>query len=289
MNKITLGILFGIISITGVLIFSFISKEKYTGMERSLYSIQKTWELPEILNEVSGIAWLGDQRVALIQDEDGIIFIYDLSSSRIEDRIEFAGPGDYEGIAVVGDTAYIIRSDGSIFRVENFQTRSPIITKFDTYLNSDQNVEGICLDTSRNRLLLAIKDEESDRKDYKGIYEFSLENHKLEHKPVFELDMNDKLLAGSNSKPSKRFRPSEIAVHPINGDIHILDAKDPRMLVLDNSFNIKNVYILNEDDFNQPEGLSIHPDGNILISNEAGDQPANIHKVIFQKISQIHE
>jgi uncharacterized protein YjiK len=81
-------------------------------------SITNKWDLPGELKEVSGIAYLDQDRFACIQDEDGIIFIYNRAEGKVEKRIEFAGPGDYEGITVNGNTAYIVRADGRLYKVD---------------------------------------------------------------------------------------------------------------------------------------------------------------------------
>ena len=72
--------------------------------------VVKKWELPDILYEVSGIAYMGDQKIAAVQDEKGIIFVYNLSTSSIEKEILFGEDGDYEGIALAGSTAYVLKS-----------------------------------------------------------------------------------------------------------------------------------------------------------------------------------
>jgi uncharacterized protein YjiK len=280
MNKSTLWILLGIFVLAGGLIFSFDRKGTFSGKEDSQYKIQSKWELPAILEEVSGIEWLEDNKIAMVQDEDGIIFIYNLATSKIEKKVEFAGPGDYEGITVNGSTAYVVRSDGTIFEISNYQNKQPKTVKFDTFLTEAQNVEGLCFDKAYNRLMLAIKDK--DREGYKGVYAFSLSNEKLAKSPIFELDMNDKLIANSTKKLSKRFRPSEIEIHPETGKIYLLDAKNPRMLVMNQKGKFEKVYKLNEDEFNQPEGITFKPDGSLYISNEAGRDPANILEVEFK-------
>lgn len=128
MRRNVLWIILGVLVIAGGLIFSFDSKEKFSNSEDYSYSIVAKWELPDILEEVSGIEWIGDGKIACIQDEDGIIFIYNLYSHKIETEIKFADPGDYEGIAIDDKTAYVLRSDGSIFKIQQFQSSKPITT-----------------------------------------------------------------------------------------------------------------------------------------------------------------
>ena len=78
---------------------------------------------------------------------------------------------------------------------------------------------------------------------------------------------------------SKKFRPSEIEIHPETGEIYLLDAKDPRLLIMDAGGKFKSVYALGKDEFNQPEGLTFKPEGSLYISNEAGSDPANILEI----------
>ena len=283
MNKSALWIILGVFIFAGGLIFSFERRGILSEKKEYSYKIESKWELPNILDEVSGIEWLDENRIACVQDEDGVIFIYNLKTSEIEKEIDFAGSGDYEGLTVNNNTAYVVRSDGTIFEISSFQGAQPKILKFDTYLTEAQNVEGLCLDKKNNRLLLAIKDKESDRDDYKGVYAFSLNNKKLAKTPIFKLDMKDKLLENSGNKLSKRLRPSEIEIHPNSGKIYLLDAKDPKLLIIDNQGKIETIHVLDEDEFNQPEGLTFTPSGSLYISNEAGSDPANILEVVLKK------
>ena len=83
------------------------------------YRILQKWKLPDILEEVSAIAWIEKDRVACVQDEEGSIFIYNLKTSQLEEEIPFGKEGDYEGIATIKGDAYVLRSDGVIFKIRN--------------------------------------------------------------------------------------------------------------------------------------------------------------------------
>lgn len=279
MNKSALLIILGIFVFAGGLIFSFDRKENFSQNKDYSYNIQSKWELPDILDEVSGIEWIGENRIACVQDEDGIIFIYNLETREIEQEIDFAGSGDYEGLAINENIAYVVRSDGTIFEILNFRGNNPKTQKFETFLTEAQNVEGLCLDRSNNRLMLTIKDKERESDDYKGVYAFNLQNKELAKKPVFKLDMKDKLLEKSGKKLSRKFRTSEIEIHPKTGEIYFLDAKIPKLVITDKLGKFKRIYALDKDEFNQPEGLTFNPDGSLYISNEAGSGPGNIIEV----------
>ena len=76
--------------------------------------------LPNVLLEISGLSWIGNDQLACIQDEDGVIFIYDLRKEAIADQYEFGEDGDYEGIEIIGDDAWVLKSNGNLYRVSYF-------------------------------------------------------------------------------------------------------------------------------------------------------------------------
>ena len=276
MQKAAFLIVLGVLTVIGFLVFGFESKTSTGGvMDSDSVKVDKKWELPKILNEVSGIAYMGNKKVACIQDEDGIIFIYNLETSSIEKEIEFAGGGDYEGITLVGNTAYILRSDGTIFEVADFNDLSPKISKFSTSLKGKLNFEGLTYDKKNNRLLIALKEKSGD--EFKPVYAFDLKSKIWEKEPVYKIEFKDPVFGILNQKIShKILRPSEIAVHPSSGKIYILEGIDPKLLILDASGKPVEIHLLNNKDFPQAEGLTFGDAGEIYISNEANRGPANI-------------
>jgi uncharacterized protein YjiK len=246
-------------------------------------NIADKWDLPEILNEISGIAYMSDQRIAAVQDELGKIFIYNTQQHKIEKEILFGPSGDYEGIALVGTTAYILRSDGTLFEVHEFNSaKNPEVKQHNTHLTAEHDVEGLCYDAKGKRLLLAIKSSETHTKDYKGIYAFDLASKKLASDPVYKIDLTNKAF-GKNKKKKSGTNPSGIAIHPTTQDIYITSASGPKLLVLDyNSGNIKYVYELDDSEFQQPEGITFSNKGELFISNEGGKGAGNILKIIIK-------
>ncbi|RYZ51565.1 MAG: hypothetical protein EOP49_11410, partial [Sphingobacteriales bacterium] len=141
-------------------------------------AVEQQWDLPDILEEVSAIAYLGAGEFACVQDERGIVYVYSTTAGKILHEIPFGPSGDYEGLAVAGQTAYVLRADGQIFEVKNFDSGKPSTTTHKTSLTAKQDTEGMCYDASNNRLLIAIKGAEPGSTDYKGIYSFSLADKK---------------------------------------------------------------------------------------------------------------
>ena len=242
-------------------------------------SILQKWEMPASLNEISGIARIDGVRFACVQDEQGKIFIYNTADSKIEKEISFGDVGDYEGIAVVGTTAYVMRADGKLFEVSAFNSDKPSAKQHSTHLTAKQDVESLCYDPKNNRLLLAIKGKETDSKDYKGIYAFDLSSKKLSVAPVYKVDLTEG--TAEDNKGKNKIQPSDIAVHPVTGDLYILDGPDSRLLVMGQDGATKQLYQLNTKDFAQPEGIDFAPEGDLFISNEANKGSGNILKVLI--------
>ena len=242
--------------------------------------VRNKWQMPPELLEISGLSYIDAARFACVQDELGKIFIYNIRTSVIEKEIPFAAPGDYEGLAVVGESAWVLRADGTLFEVANFNSK-PEVKKINTHLTAQQNAEGLCYDKNNNRLLVAIKDEEPGNPDYKGIYSFDLGDRKMPEAPVFKIDMKDKIFlhAGKTRKKDQVIKPSAIAIHPATGDIYVTDGPKAKLLVMNKSGRVEKLYQLNNRDFGQPEGITFSPGGELFISNEGSKSPGSIVSV----------
>jgi len=233
------------------------------------YTISQRWELPSHLVEISGIDWLEDDKIVAVQDEEGIIFIYNLNDKKIEEKIEFGGPGDYEGIAVNTKDAYVLRSDGVIFEVTDFRDAERTVTSYKTFFTAEQDMESLEWDPDGNRLLIVPKAFDQNSDQYKGIYAFSLHTKEMQPDPIYKIYMADKILKRfRKNELNKTFRPSDMAINPTNGDIYFLEGTNPKLLIMDADGKLKNAYGLDKRLFRQPEGITFSPDGILYISSE---------------------
>ena len=240
MYKAAILIVVGILSIAGVVYFSFEAHDPFGPQPGAqMLNVTKKWDMPNELDEISGIAWMGEDRIAAIQDEQGIIFVYNLKSSKVQKKVKFAGKGDFEGVALVKDDAYVLRSDGVIFEVQNFMNFSGNAIKHKTPLAGKFNFEGICYDKEHNRLLLSIKDEDGEK--FKPIFSFDLAYKVLKKDPVYKIYFNDSIFSvlKHKAKPSI-IRPSEIGINPANKNIYILEGHNPKLLILSPRENRKS-------------------------------------------------
>ena len=250
------------------------------GSGNAAITIVKKWDMPKDLAEISGISYIDGQRFACVQDELGKIFIYNATTSSVEKEISFGAPGDYEELAVVGETIWVLRADGKLFEVSNMNATKPSVKEYSTQLTTKQDPEGLCYDKKNNKLLIAIKGAEPGTENYKGIYAFDLNSKKMDQQPVFKIDLQNKVFgSGSDKKKRNTINPSGISIHPVSGDIYIIDGRNPQLLIIDAGGNIKKLYTLNSKEFAQPEGITFNSAGDLFIANEGTKQPGNIVQV----------
>ena len=256
--------------------------------------------LPNDLIEISGLCWMEENKIACIQDEDGVIFILNLADKEIERKIEFEDDGDYEGIELVGDDAWILKSNGNLYRVKNWlDDKERSTKKYETKLSKKNDCEGLGYDFEHNSLLIACKgfphlDEDEEGHSLKAIYHFDLKEKELDKKPVYTIDLEqvkyykkyntmttwgvEILSLIDESKGDVSFQPSGIAVHPKTGNIYVSGAVGDLIIVLHPSGEILAMIALDTSKFRQPEGICFDPEGNLYISNEGNDSRANLMK-----------
>lgn len=237
--------------------------------------ILERFKLPKKLKEVSGIDYLSNGKFACIQDEKGVVFIFNSAEGKLERKIPFSGAGDFEGITVVGQTIYVIRADGILFTIENMNDSKPVVKKYKTGLTIKNNIESLCYEKAGNRLLMVGKDKEADRQDQKKIYSFDIQTKKLNSTPAFVIDLNNKLIRSGKRK----LRPSDMGIHPVSSDLYIIDGPAEKLLILDSGGAVKNVYALDSKQIPQPEGISFEENGDVYISTEGDKRSGAILKV----------
>ena len=261
-------------------------------------------KLPSPLREISGLGHISDERFAAIQDEKGKIFVINYRTGKIEQEIYFADDGDYEGITLVKNDAWVLKSKGDLYRVKDFQDdKERKVKKYETDLSKINDLEGLCYDAVNKRLLLATKGhpyiDSKGGEHSKGIYAFDLSEKKLSSKPVYIIDLEEikyyrkyntmtrlgiDLMANlDSSKGDVTFQPSDLAIHPVTGYIYVIGAVGDLLIVLHPSGEILAMLDLDDKLFHQPEGICFGPNAELYISNEAGEKAATILKFSMQK------
>jgi hypothetical protein len=238
----------------------------------------KITQLPVALREVSDITSVNNSTIACIQDEKGILFIFDTRNSKVISRDSFFVDGDYEGLAKVKNDIYVLRSDGVILEIKNALKGSFSVQTYATNIPATNN-EGLCYDEKKHQLLIASKSRSTnvqDARDKRLIYAFDLETKKLLEEPLMELDLaairtfvGEKYNMMDTIARAIRIRPSAIAIHPINHKLYVLTATG-FILCIYNQGTLEDVIRLNPVVFNKAEGITFMRNGDMIISNEAG-------------------
>lgn len=242
--------------------------ENQTSSGQQNYNIKSPdaiWELPSALKEISGMNVLNDSVMLCQEDENGKLYLYNLSSKEIDKTIPFSNPQDYEDLAVVGADVYLIQSNGNIVQVTSYQ-QTPVLKKHKTALSRKNDTEGLCYDRISNSLLIACKDDQSISefsKQPKAIYTFKIDGNVLSDKPLLVFEEKD-------------FKPSAIAVHPFTENIFVLSVSKRKLLEVNRQGVVLQRYELKGDLFKQPEGLTFSANADLYISNEGAGGKGNI-------------
>jgi len=263
---------------------------KYNSVGYDLSDPDKIDVLPGILHEISGITDIDISTIACIQDENGILVIYDLSKNIIRKYFVFHGDGDYEGIARAGNKIFVLRSDGVLYEIPKYDSAGYTDISYKTKIPAHDN-EGLCYDKKNNMLLIGPKSNIDEKSKYKrAIYGFSLETKKLLDKPVIKFDLeaikeyalNHKLNLPvtynkeKKSEPGIELRTSAIGIHPLTNKLFLISGIEQILYVFDLNGTLDYMEKLDPKLFNQPEGITFLNNGDMLISNEGGQGNATL-------------
>jgi len=250
----------------------------------NLTAPDKIYNLPPSLQEISGITEVDASSVACVQDEHGIVFIYDLNRNSITKHISFGSEGDYEGVARVNKTLYILRSDEVLAEIADFTSTESPKKAYDTGIPG-KDAEGLCYDPKNNRLLIAPKEISSDNPSTQAtrhIYGFNLASKTLIKGTVMDFDIKKieefavrnnikvpmKGKKGEEKEPDISMKISAIGIHPITYKLYAISGPERLLFVFNMNGTIDSIERLDKDLFAQPEGITFMTNGDMLISNE---------------------
>ncbi len=257
-------------------------------------------QLPDTLREVSGLTQMDSSSIACIQDENGLIFIYDLRVREITKTYAFGLDGDYEGIARIGDTLFVLRSDGNLFRISAFGTEAFRTEELMTGIPAHNN-EGLCYDPVGKQLLIASKSKAgkgSQFKDKRLIFGFNTVTNRLDDEPFMTIDLDDlrqyaisqgiRLPEKKNrkkvtAKPVVKLKTSAICFHPVTGNLYLLSAAEHLLCIFRPDGSLLEMTMLDPVLFNKPEGITFLPNGEMLITNEGQEGKPTLVRFRYEK------
>ena len=220
------------------------------------------YDLPDKLKEISGLSYYKKNQLVCVNDEQGKIFIYDLNEKKIVDKIPFGKDGDYEGVEVVDDEVFVLKSDG---KLKGFKIGEAFEREIDCSEPEVLEYEGLGYDPKSKYLLLVAKERKKDVDDKKMIYAYDFDRKVLfKHIAIPEEQVKDEA-------NGKNFKPSGIAVHPQTGQTFIIASSGKKLLILSEKGQKEALISLNPKVFEQPEGICFSLDGQLFISSEGKD------------------
>ena len=239
----------------------------------------KKYSMPDNLQEISGISFnKGDNTfVYAQQDEDGRLFKLPLGT-KDETKTRFAEKGDYEDVTIINDWVILLKSNGDLFSFPLSEAKNTETTNVKTNIGliPKGEYEGMFADEESGQVYILCKNCKEDKgSKLTSGYILTFQNDgTLKSKGSFKVD------AGNLDK----LRPSALAIHPLTKEWYIVSSANKALVILDAKWQFKNIYHLNSNTFNQPEGIAFDKNGNLYISNEGSEtQVGNILRFDYKK------
>ncbi len=241
-----------------------------------------TLKLNSVLTEISGLGYdASTQNLLAVNDEQGMLYELRSEDGEIVGDHEFRGSGDYEGVEIVDEIAYVLKSDGKIYRVDGYAT-----VEIETPLSAKNDVEGLGYDNVSDQLLLACKSKPM-KNDYakgsKAIYAYNLNSNTFVEQPFLLIKrkavtqfLEEKDASESVIKRARSFSPSGIAIHPQTKDVYVISAVESVMLVYSSKHILIQCVFLDKGKVPQPEGICFSAEGVLFMSTEGKGKSGRI-------------
>ncbi len=239
--------------------------------------------LSDLLSEISGISYYPkDSSVFAISDETGLLYKIHLHKKFLTEKWEFGKKRDYEDVVQHDRSFYVLESTGNIETL-NFAPHGDTINRSRSVFpgnNEKKNeFESLYYDEEYKGFVMICKDCEDDTYDFTTawLYDPVTDNYTPS---IFKIDLNT--IAKQVGIEKLKFRPSGAAVNPITKDVWVISSTNELIVIIDRKGNVKDVFTVNPGIFNQPEGITFTPWGDLLIANEAGDKYHSPTLLIFK-------
>lgn len=235
-----------------------------------------SFTLPDELKEISALTVLDDGRLGAVQDEEGRLYVIGQETGAVEAVVPFGPPGDYEGIELAAGRLFVLRADGVLFEVEGWEGGEARAREYATGLPKKCDAEGLGFDEAQNRLLIACKNEGGEGLgNQTAIHAFDLGAMALASEPAFVIDPNQ--FGGK-----KKLRASALAVHPVTGHVVVLSAARKALIALGPDGAVAETWDLEPAGFEQPEGLTFLPNGDVFIASEGDKRAPVLQRFAYQ-------
>ncbi len=249
---------------------SKIEKEKFENSSTFNFTKPKIINLPQSLNEISGIAYYPkDTSVFAIIDEDGLMFKISLNKADDVKEWRFDKKRDFEDIVLKNNTFYVMVSNGDMDKITfNGDKMSVAQVDFPNASKKVNEFESLYASADSSKIIMLCKQCEDDKKSKLSSYYFSDSAHQF---IPYKTTETESLFQKIGSKKDK-IKPSAAAINPVTKELYVLCSVNKFIYVEDTEGKIKEVIKLNPVLYKQPEGMTFTPTGDLIISNEVNTE-----------------
>jgi hypothetical protein len=248
------------------------SQEKRTSPEGYNLAKYERFKVRESLQEISGIVYYRDEDHFMANnDEQGRLFQVGLRTKSRYPDWKFGKGGDYEELVYTGKDWLVLKSNGNIHQVLDLFSDTTDVAIHHFPHRGKRDMEAAYFDIERNQVMVICKSCEEDKKQpFTSVYAFRLDS--MAYLPDTAFRISTAGIPGLEESPSRHFRPSGAAVHPIEKRVYILASINELLVITDLKGNVQEAHHLPRRHFSQPEGITFAPNGDMYISNEGDDE-----------------
>ncbi|MEQ8860251.1 MAG: hypothetical protein RIC56_16560 [Pseudomonadales bacterium] len=225
------------------------------------------WALPRALREVSGLALDADGRLFAHADEVAVVFELDYRDGRVIKRFALGDPprpGDYEGIAWVGATLYLVTSDGELLEALEGEDGGHVDFRLHrTGFGRRCEVEGLDYDARQGSLLLLCKTPRE--KALRGMIAL-LAWSPARRGAVPEHDVLATWPPGGSADAA--LNPSALTRSGATGNYVVAAARQYALLEISAAGTVVDAITLARDQHPQMEGIAMTDDGDLIVADE---------------------
>jgi uncharacterized protein YjiK len=246
-------------------------KKRFPDTDRYDLSSPTVIKLPEILDEISGIAYYPkDTSVFAIVDEDGFLFKIPIKNPAASIMWRFDKSRDYEDLVLIDSTFYVLVSNGDIVTVKfNGNQIHAEKSEFSETSKKANEFESLYQDSDSGNLIMMCKECEEDSKKTITSYSYGYRDSVKSYHNYMLMDAVP--IAEKLGMSKVHLKASAAAINPVTEELYILSAVNNILVITNKKGALKAVYKLDPGLYKQPEGIAFTPTGDMIISTERAE------------------